>query len=633
MKLTSPLAPVAASFIATAVFIALNGYAFGGSTQRLPGTSPSSDHANVLPQVYREYDSALFSKDPQILSGATFKTALWPIIGRLCPPHRVNWAFFLLQVVCTSASFWLVWRLAVECGGGVFAGLFAVILLVVIRISPAAEPTLDTAFYTRGAALPLGLAAILLILRNRSAWAAVMIVFAAGIHAITALQVLCVCLPLALISPGPVRRNRRILMLALGMAMAAVGWLFATKAMLQVLWPGEAWIAMQRAVNGSHLFVDLIPQGAWREFAVGVLFLLPALAQPVGDPLRRLASASLLGAMASVLLGLAAQISETAILLQLSPLRGLKLSLILSMISAAVIAARHSEMIVLPDISRSARVAAIVGSAALLALVGRQHYLAIGAFTIVTIFSDGPRSLRAISLIVAGGLAVWFGGVDFARGLNDVPRATWIIGAVVAAGMAVFAIVASRVERVIDSHDRASGGGVRPGPLLVSLAALGLLTIPAQRDDVWVYAARDYPWREPSDPLREPPDPWAEAQGWVEKNTPVDSLFLVPPWLEGFRTYARRSEFVEYKMGTLSLFHPAFGQEWAGRMAQLTPRQLSGDGYEDMAMNYSALTPGEISAIVERYGITHVMVMASRDDLPYRTVYQNALFRVLDTAR
>lgn len=626
MKITSPLAPFVASLAATTVFIILNGYSFGGSTQRLPGTSPSSDHVNVLPQVYHQHDPALFSRDPQITSGATFATVLWPIIGCICPPECVPWTFFLLHVVCAAASFGLLWRLASECDGGQLAGLLAIILLVVIRISPGAEPTLDTAFYTRGAALPLGLAAIQLVLRNRTAWAAVMLVFAAAIHAITALQVFCVSLPLALMLPGPVRRNRRTVFLAMVMTVAAAGWLFGTTAMLQVLRPGEAWIAMQRAVNGSHLFVDLIPQSAWREFAVCVLFLLPALAQPVGDPMRRLASAALIGSVASVLLGLAAQISEASILLQLSPLRGLKLTMILSLVSAAVMTTRRIDPMVLAGSSRTARISAISGGMALVALMCRQHYLALVAFAVMSFFSDAPKLVRAISIVIAGGLAAWFGSVDFAHGLNDVRRTTWIIALTAAAGMAAFAIVALRVRRVIDPSNRPDGALTSAGPVLVALAVLGLIAIPAQRDGVWVYAARDYPWREP-------PDPWAEAQRWVAANTPVNSLFLVPPWLEGFRTYARRSEFVEYKMGTLSLFHPAFGQEWASRMALLTPRQLSGDGYDDMARNYNALTSAEIVAIVERYKITHVVVMASRDDLGFRTVYQNALVRVLDTAR
>lgn len=649
-------ASIALSLIATVVFIILNGYAFGGSTQRLPGTSPSSDHANVLPQVYREYDAGLFLKDPQIRSGATFQTILWPIIGRLCPPERVNWAFFVLHVLCMAVSFALLWRLAAECcagkraatGGvtmsegaqmpiiatpfaaqrmghprGALAGLLAIILFVVIRISPAAEPTLDTAFYTRGAALPLGLAAILLSLHGRQFWAAAFFMLTAAIHAITAMQVLCVCLPLALMSSAVSAVRRRLNVVALVAAVAVVWAGIETVTIPASLRPGSAWIAMQRAVNGSHLFVDFIPQSAWREFAVCALFLLPALSQPPGDRMRRLAAAALVGGMASVGLGIAGQFTETSILLQLSPLRGLKLTMILSLVSAAVMASRLIGSTTATGGAKS-RVAAVAAGAALLALVCRQHYFVLGSFVVMTLAGDGAKWIRAASVLMAGAIAAWFIGFDATHDWEQSTRSTLLIAVGVATGVLMFVILSKQIGRIADQPDRV--GLPRVGIVLASLAALGLVTIPLQRDNLWVYAARDYPWRQPS-------DPWAEAQRWIAANTPVDSLFLVPPWLEGFRTYARRSEFVEYKMGTLSLFHPAFGQEWAGRMASLTPRRLSGDGYEDMAMNYNALTADEIARMVEKFGITHVVVMASREDLPYRTVYQNALLRVLDIAR
>jgi len=667
LKRTILLAPLVASSVATFVFIALSGYSFGGVTQRLPGTSPSSDQVNVLPQVYRQYDSTLFSRDPQMRSGATFATILWPIIGRVCPPASVNWVFFLLHVVSLTASFWLVWRLAAECGGAC-AGYLAIILFVVMRISPASEPTLDAAFYTRGAALPLGLAAILLVLRSRTLWAGAMLVLAAAIHAITALQVLCVCMPLAILSPtvSPARRWRYVAALVVGGVIVWSG--IETVMIPQVLRPGAAWIALQRSVNGGHLFIDLIMQSAWREFAVCAVFLLPALALRSGavavsaqeggappfhaafepgavtsqshclkqwhtvraggqcDPLRRLAGAALIGAALSICLGVAGQLSETSILLQLSPLRGLKLTMILSLVSAAALVARSIERDSAASGARSARVAAIAGGAALMALVCHQHYLAIAAFVVMTLVGDGPRWLRAVSLVAAGAIAAWFVGFDAMHGWESSTKTAWLVTGGVGAGTLIYASVITGAGRVIDLPDRVNARLGLTGMVLASLAALGLLTIPVQRDDVWVYAARDYPWRQPA-------DPWAEGQQWVAANTPVDSLFLVPPWLEGFRTYARRSEFVEYKMGTLSLFHPAFGEEWAGRMALLTPRRFSAEAYEDMAMNYNALTADEIAAVVEKFGITHVVVLASREDLPYRTIYQNALFRVLDTAR
>jgi len=450
LKRIAPLAPVFASLIASAVFIVLNGYSFGGATQRLPGTSPSSDQVNVLPSVYRYHDASLFTSDFQIQSGAAFKTILWPMVGWACPPEGVPWAFFLLHVASLTAAFFLLWRLAVECctnasapsiasamggvsmmegakapiiatpplaaqemgrpngetvcGSGPIAGLLAMILIIVVRISPAAEPTLDAAFYTRGAALPFGLAAVLYSLRGRILGPGALLVTAAAIHAITALQVLCVCVPLLLMSPAWPPRRRRFAMAGLALAIAAIVWGIETVMSPAVLRPGEAWIAQQRAVNGSHLFVDLIPQSAWREFAVCGLFLLPALAARAGDPMRRLAGAAIMCAALSVCLGVAGQVSGASVLLQLSPLRGLKLTMILSLVSAAVLVVRSFRDCATSGGSRAARVAAVAGGAALLALVCRQHYAAVAAFALMMAFADVAKWVRVIAIVAAGAI-------------------------------------------------------------------------------------------------------------------------------------------------------------------------------------------------------------------------------------
>src|ERR1043165_9498377 len=43
--------------------IAINGYSFGGVTQRRPFTSPSSDHANIIPWVQWYADTSLYPRD------------------------------------------------------------------------------------------------------------------------------------------------------------------------------------------------------------------------------------------------------------------------------------------------------------------------------------------------------------------------------------------------------------------------------------------------------------------------------------------------------------------------------------------------------------------------------------------
>jgi hypothetical protein len=63
--------------------------------------------------------------------------------------------------------------------------------------------------------------------------------------------------------------------------------------------------------------------------------------------------------------------------------------------------------------------------------------------------------------------------------------------------------------------------------------------------------------------------PWRAVQQWARKNTPIDALFVVPPFSSGFRSGSERSVWVEWKDGTVGIFDAAFGQEWIKRMTLL----------------------------------------------------------------
>ena len=159
--------------------------------------------------------------------------------------------------------------------------------------------------------------------------------------------------------------------------------------------------------------------------------------------------------------------------------------------------------------------------------------------------------------------------------------------------------------------------------LLVGSRAPLVPPLPVERGPQGVLRYRlasELPWRARS-------DPWVALQQWAAGSTPRDALFLTPPDLEGFRSFSRRSHFADWKQGTLSLFHPAFGAEWAERMRLLTPRRLDPWPIRDLARNYDALTASEIAPIVARFGISHIVVRRPRAlDLPL--AYENPAFRV-----
>jgi len=62
---------------------------------------------------------------------------------------------------------------------------------------------------------------------------------------------------------------------------------------------------------------------------------------------------------------------------------------------------------------------------------------------------------------------------------------------------------------------------------------------------------------------------WISAQLWAREHTQIDSVFITPPELEGFRIESERTTYAEYKDGTQMFFNPGFGKEWFARMQKL----------------------------------------------------------------
>lgn len=130
--------------------------------------------------------------------------------------------------------------------------------------------------------------------------------------------------------------------------------------------------------------------------------------------------------------------------------------------------------------------------------------------------------------------------------------------------------------------------------------------------------ALDLPWRASN-------SPWVEVQRLIAKHTPTDAYFITPPILEGFRTHSRRSEFVDWKQGTLSLFHERFGMEWLRRLARL----MSGGGrlnYIDIYNRYNSLAPADYQSLAAEFGLTHAVTMKPVPDLTL--LHRNQVFFV-----
>jgi hypothetical protein len=75
----------------------------------------------------------------------------------------------------------------------------------------------------------------------------------------------------------------------------------------------------------------------------------------------------------------------------------------------------------------------------------------------------------------------------------------------------------------------------------------------------------------------------ASLYSWVERETPKDALFVVPPGMQAFRLEARRSVFVDFK--TFPGSQPAVAWEWRQRLEEVV-------GYDAKALEQGQGWPG-----------------------------------------
>ena len=102
---------------------------------------------------------------------------------------------------------------------------------------------------------------------------------------------------------------------------------------------------------------------------------------------------------------------------------------------------------------------------------------------------------------------------------------------------------------------------------------------------------------------------------YCQKNTPADSLFIVPPEEQEFRLRAQRAIVVNFK-GVAQL--SAELGEWRDRLCRLLdinsldvlPKQFS-KVFDDLARRYAALSPEHLKAVADQYGVNYIITTHS----------------------
>ena len=131
---------------------------------------------------------------------------------------------------------------------------------------------------------------------------------------------------------------------------------------------------------------------------------------------------------------------------------------------------------------------------------------------------------------------------------------------------------------------------------------------------------------------------WHELQLWVKDHTPKHSVFLVPPYVNGFRAFSKRSTIIERLDGTASHWRKGFEKIWTERLQDLgyegTFPRIGFDGMREDDPStvrarsiYASINDEKIRHLQKKYTIDFVVV-EDYHHLPFPVVFQNDDFKI-----
>ncbi len=126
--------------------------------------------------------------------------------------------------------------------------------------------------------------------------------------------------------------------------------------------------------------------------------------------------------------------------------------------------------------------------------------------------------------------------------------------------------------------------------------------------------------------------PWIDAQLYARDHTPKGALFIVPPYLEGFNVFSRRSIFGDWIIGTTCVWGDnSYASEWLNRMELLgwdTSRVMK--NFQQVKHGYNSLTDKQIMKIAKQYSASYIVFEKTKKlDLPIE--YKNSEFIIYRT--
>ncbi|RMF94484.1 MAG: hypothetical protein D6734_07690, partial [Candidatus Schekmanbacteria bacterium] len=125
---------------------------------------------------------------------------------------------------------------------------------------------------------------------------------------------------------------------------------------------------------------------------------------------------------------------------------------------------------------------------------------------------------------------------------------------------------------------------------------------------------------------------WERIQFYVRDNTPIDALFIVPPYLAypDFRFYSKRASFGDWVEGGFSVYLGSeFAEGWARRMADigLDGRTFFDESFQLERKQYASLSAQRIIEAGYKYGADFFVADKRKGQtLPFEKLYENKSF-------
>lgn len=119
--------------------------------------------------------------------------------------------------------------------------------------------------------------------------------------------------------------------------------------------------------------------------------------------------------------------------------------------------------------------------------------------------------------------------------------------------------------------------------------------------------------------------PWVDVQLWAKSHTAQDDLFIIPPYIDGFKVFSERGIIGSWQDGGFTGgLDSRFTKEWWERMNKL---RCTAWWSRTCRKGYDSLSEGELLALARQYSAAYIITENPRN-LALPIAYQNQQFTV-----